>query len=115
MRTSFPPRPGAARLRPVPALVLASCVSAAVAQPGGDPGPAAVPAPAAAASAPTSAPAAPPALTPPEGGRAPGEARARPAEASRPTGDLGRHDDAAHLWIAGRKKQLLITAYGRNV
>lgn len=44
-----------------------------------------------------------------------GEARARPAEAWWPTGDLGRLDAAGHLWIAGRKKQLLITAYGRNV
>ena len=44
-----------------------------------------------------------------------GEAEARPADAWWPTGDLGRLDAAGHLWIAGRKKQLLITAYGRNV
>lgn len=32
-----------------------------------------------------------------------------------PTGDLGRIDADGCLWIAGRKKNLLITSYGRNV
>lgn len=32
-----------------------------------------------------------------------------------PSGDLGRIDDDGFVWIAGRKKHLLITAYGRNV
>jgi long-chain acyl-CoA synthetase len=32
-----------------------------------------------------------------------------------PTGDLGRLDDAGFVWIDGRRKHLLITAYGRNV
>lgn len=32
-----------------------------------------------------------------------------------PTGDLGRIDDAGFVHVLGRKKHLLITAYGRNV
>ena len=32
-----------------------------------------------------------------------------------PTGDLGRIDDQGHLWLQGRRKNVLITAFGRNV
>jgi long-chain acyl-CoA synthetase len=32
-----------------------------------------------------------------------------------PTGDLGRIDDDGTVWIDGRRKHVLITAYGRNV
>lgn len=32
-----------------------------------------------------------------------------------PTGDLGEIDDEGFVWVRGRKKQVLITAYGRNV
>lgn len=32
-----------------------------------------------------------------------------------PSGDLGRIDAEGFVWIAGRKKNLLITSYGRNV
>jgi long-chain acyl-CoA synthetase len=32
-----------------------------------------------------------------------------------PTGDLGRVDDDGTVWIDGRRKHVLITAYGRNV
>ena len=32
-----------------------------------------------------------------------------------PTGDLGRIDEAGFVHVLGRKKHLLITAYGRNV
>ena len=39
----------------------------------------------------------------------------RPVPAWWPTGDLGELDAAGHLWVRGRKKQVLITAYGRNV
>ena len=39
----------------------------------------------------------------------------RPVPAWWPTGDLGELDADGHLWVRGRKKQVLITAYGRNV
>ena len=32
-----------------------------------------------------------------------------------PTGDLGEVDADGHVWVRGRKKQVLITSYGRNV
>ena len=32
-----------------------------------------------------------------------------------PSGDLGRIDEAGYLHVSGRKKNLLITAFGRNV
>lgn len=32
-----------------------------------------------------------------------------------PTGDLGEIDADGYVWVRGRKKQVLITAYGRNV
>ena len=32
-----------------------------------------------------------------------------------PTGDLGRIDDEGYVYVLGRKKNLLITSYGRNV
>ncbi len=31
------------------------------------------------------------------------------------TGDLGRIDDRGHLWITGRKKEMLVTSTGKNV
>ena len=31
------------------------------------------------------------------------------------TGDIGQIDDAGRLWIAGRKSNLIVTSYGRNV
>jgi len=40
---------------------------------------------------------------------------AAPVPAWWPSGDLGRIDDDGFVWIDGRKKHLLITAYGRNV
>jgi long-subunit acyl-CoA synthetase (AMP-forming) len=39
----------------------------------------------------------------------------RPVPAWWPTGDLGEIDADGHLWVRGRKKEVLITAYGRNV
>ncbi len=38
-----------------------------------------------------------------------------PVPAWWPSGDLGRIDADGFVWIAGRKKHLLITSYGRNV
>jgi long-chain acyl-CoA synthetase len=43
-----------------------------------------------------------------------GEGRARAGD-TLPTGDLGRIDDAGYVRIEGRRKGILITAYGRNV
>jgi long-chain acyl-CoA synthetase len=40
---------------------------------------------------------------------------ATPVPAWWPSGDLGRIDDDGFVWMTGRKKHLLITAYGRNV
>ncbi len=40
---------------------------------------------------------------------------AAPVPAWWPSGDLGRIDTDGSVWIDGRKKHLLITAYGRNV
>ena len=31
------------------------------------------------------------------------------------TGDIGRVDEAGHLWIEGRKSNLIVTTFGRNV
>ena len=31
------------------------------------------------------------------------------------TGDLGHIDDRGHVYIAGRKKDMLITSYGKNI
>ncbi len=38
-----------------------------------------------------------------------------PVPAWWPTGDLGRIDDDGFVWIDGRRRNVLITAYGRNV
>jgi long-subunit acyl-CoA synthetase (AMP-forming) len=43
------------------------------------------------------------------------EARPRQADAWWPTGDLGRIDADGFLHVQGRRKNLLITAFGRNV
>jgi long-subunit acyl-CoA synthetase (AMP-forming) len=40
---------------------------------------------------------------------------ADPVPAWWPTGDLGRIDADGHVWIDGRRRNVLITAYGRNV
>jgi acyl-CoA synthetase (AMP-forming)/AMP-acid ligase II len=40
---------------------------------------------------------------------------ATPAPAVWPTGDIGRIDEAGHLHLAGRKRNVLVTAFGRNV
>jgi len=41
----------------------------------------------------------------------------RPADADGffPSGDLGHLDDDGYLWLTGRKKNIFITAFGRNV
>lgn len=45
-----------------------------------------------------------------------GDAEANlPARAEYATGDLGRVDAAGHLHLSGRRKNLLITSFGRNV
>jgi pyrroloquinoline quinone (PQQ) biosynthesis protein C len=31
------------------------------------------------------------------------------------TGDIGRIDDAGHLWIEGRKSNLIVSSFGRNI
>jgi acyl-CoA synthetase (AMP-forming)/AMP-acid ligase II/pyrroloquinoline quinone (PQQ) biosynthesis protein C len=38
-----------------------------------------------------------------------------PARYSWPTGDLGRLDDEGYLHLSGRKRDMLVTAFGRNV
>ena len=40
---------------------------------------------------------------------------ARCAKADYATGDLGHFDDAGHLHLSGRRKNLLITSFGRNI
>ena len=42
-----------------------------------------------------------------------GDGRAPPAEIA--TGDIGHLDEEGFLHISGRKKNLLITSYGRNI
>jgi long-chain acyl-CoA synthetase len=37
------------------------------------------------------------------------------ADTAFPTGDLGHFDEAGHLHLSGRRKNLLITSFGRNV
>jgi long-subunit acyl-CoA synthetase (AMP-forming) len=44
-----------------------------------------------------------------------GSAEAAPASAWLPTGDLGRLDADGFLHVAGRRKHVLITSFGRNV
>jgi long-subunit acyl-CoA synthetase (AMP-forming)/pyrroloquinoline quinone (PQQ) biosynthesis protein C len=39
----------------------------------------------------------------------------KPQGRSLATGDLGRIDDAGRLWIDGRKSNLIVTSFGRNV
>lgn len=39
----------------------------------------------------------------------------RPTPAWWPSGDLGELDADGYLWVRGRKKEVLITSYGRNV